>query len=251
MPFLGAGIHILIALYFAVHAVRSGQHMYWLFILFSFPLLGSAVYFFVIYLPQSGLDRGARRAVTLAAKSIDPGRELREARDAFDYTPTAQNQMRLARALLESGAAQEAATHYEACLKGPLSGDTEISWCAAQAHMESGQYGRAIERLQAIRAANPQFRAQAVSLALARSLAGAGRHDEARAEFDEALSRHGGFEVSAEYAIWALARGDRSLADKLQADIDQATKRWNRQTRELHRSLLQRLADARSAAQRI
>jgi hypothetical protein len=44
MPIVGLGLHLLIALFFAVHAVRSGQQLFWLFILFSFPLLGSVVY---------------------------------------------------------------------------------------------------------------------------------------------------------------------------------------------------------------
>ena len=96
MPFAGLGLHILVALFFAVHAVRSGQQMYWLIILFSFPLLGSLVYFLAIYLPDSRLQHGARKVVASAAKALDPTRELREARAAFDYTPTAQNQMRLA-----------------------------------------------------------------------------------------------------------------------------------------------------------
>ncbi|MFO1338365.1 MAG: hypothetical protein U1F53_09020 [Burkholderiaceae bacterium] len=133
MPIVGLGLHVLIAIFFAIHAVRSGQQTYWLFILFSFPLLGSIVYFLAIYLPDSRLERGARQAVAKAAKALDPTRELREARAAFEYTPTAQHQMRLAAALLDAGQAEEAATNYEACLKGPFASDLEIRWGAAQA----------------------------------------------------------------------------------------------------------------------
>ena len=48
MPFLGIGLHVLVALFFAVHAMRTHQQMTWLFVLFSFPLLGSLVYFFAV-----------------------------------------------------------------------------------------------------------------------------------------------------------------------------------------------------------
>ena len=126
MPFIGLGLHVLVALFFAVHALRSGQQIYWLIILFSFPLLGSIVYFLAIYLPNSRLEHGARKVVSAAARSLDPSRELREARAAFDYTPTAQNQMRLALAQLEAGAADEASNNYEACLRGPFASDLEI-----------------------------------------------------------------------------------------------------------------------------
>jgi hypothetical protein len=79
----------LIALFFAVHAMRTRQQMYWLLILFSFPMLGSIVYFFGIYLPNSRLEHGARKTIAAVAKSLNPERELREARAAFDFTPTA------------------------------------------------------------------------------------------------------------------------------------------------------------------
>lgn len=60
MPFLGIGFHVIVALFFAVHAVRTHQNLYWLFILFAFPLLGSVAYFFAIYLPELRYSRGAR-----------------------------------------------------------------------------------------------------------------------------------------------------------------------------------------------
>lgn len=247
MPFLGLGLHVLIAIYFAVHAVRSGQQMYWLIILFSFPMLGSVVYFLVIYLPNSRLEHGARKAVAAAARTLDPTRELREARAAFDYTPTAQNQMRLARALLEAGSADEAATNYEACLKGPFAADPEIKFCAARAFVESGRHARAVAHLEEIRAVNPQFRAEQVSLLIARSLAGAGRSADARQEFEAAAQRFGSFEVRVEYAIWALTAGDHATADALQAELDKTMKHWSRHTRELNMDLVRRLNAARSA----
>lgn len=250
MPFIGLGLHFLIAIFFAIHVIRTGQQMYWLIILFSFPMLGSIVYFVAIYLPNSRLERGARQAVAIAAKALDPTRELREARAAFDYTPTAQNQMRLAAALLGAGQAEEAATNYEACLKGPFASDLDIRWGAARAWLASGRHGQAASQLQAIRAQDANFRAEEIALALGRALAGAGRQEEARAEFDSALQRFGSFEARAEYAIWAATNGDRALAERLDAEIQQSMARWNRHTRELNQATLQRLRAAFAAGGR-
>lgn len=61
MPFVGLGLHFLIALFFAIHALRNGKQMYWLIILFSFPLLGSVAYFFSEYMSSSKLDRGVKK----------------------------------------------------------------------------------------------------------------------------------------------------------------------------------------------
>jgi hypothetical protein len=248
MPFIGLGLHIFVAIFFAIHAVRTGQPLYWLFILFSFPLLGSIAYFLLVFLPNSRIEHGAKSVVKAAVKAFDPSRELRDARDAFEYTPTAQNQMRLAAAMLEAGLVEEASDNYEACLKGPFATDLEIRFGAARAAMESKRYALAISHLQTIRASSPHFRVEQVAILLARALGGAGRDAEAKAEFESVVERFGSFEARAEYAIWAAAIGDWNTVAHLKKELDQTTKRWNRQTRELNASLLRRLSPALDAA---
>jgi hypothetical protein len=244
MPILGLGLHFLIALYFAVHAIRSGQNMYWLIILFSFPILGSAVYFFSIYLPSSRLQYEARKVVASAARALDPTRELREARSAYEYTPTAQNQMRLAAALLDAGNAEEAVGNYRACLSGPFADDPDIRFGAARAHYACRQFIQAIEQLEFVRKKDAGFRAEQVSLLLARSLGEAGQQVKAKAEFESALERFGTFDTKAEYLIWALATNEQDVAARLQIDVQKTTDRWNRHTKELNRAMLRRLEAA-------
>ena len=241
MPFVGVGLHLLVALFFAVHVVRSGQPIFWLFVLFSFPLLGSIVYFVAIWLPNSRLQHGARKVVSVAAKSLDPTRELREARAAFDYTPTAQNQMRLAAALLAEGQAAEAARHYEACLQGPFAADPEIRFAAARALLAAGRASDSIVHLDTIRGVDAHFRVEQLGLLRAEALAAAGCGDAARVEYESMVARFGSFTSFAEYAIWAATSGDAALAARLRVDADRAMQRWDRHTRELNRPLIRRL----------
>ena len=194
MPLIG-GLHILIALFCAVHVVRSGQQLYWLFILFAFPLLGSLVYFFAVYLPNSRLERGAFKAVSAAARAMDPGRDVREARAALDVSPSAQNQMRLAEALLNAGEPAEAAQLYEGALKGPFANDPDLRFGAVRAYVECQRFAAALPHLQALKAERPEFRPDQVLLLLARSYAGTSRGAEARECFEEAVRRYGSFEA--------------------------------------------------------
>lgn len=241
MTIFGIGLHVLIALFFAVHVIRTHQQMYWLMILFMFPGLGSIVYFLAIYLPNSRLNHGARKVVSVAAKTLDPNRELREARAAFDYTPTAQNQMRLAAAQMEAGAADEAAATYEACLQGAFSSDLEIRYGAARATLACGRAAAAVAHLELIRKADVNFRAEPVALLLAQALAAAGRNDEAKLEFEFALARFGSFAARAEFAIWAANAGQAALAQELHAELRRTMERWNRHTRDINQDLLRRL----------
>ncbi|MDO5625298.1 MAG: hypothetical protein Q4G71_11475 [Pseudomonadota bacterium] len=245
----GIGLHIVVALFFAVHAMRTGQQMYWLFILLAFPGLGSVVYFFAIYLPHSRLQRGATRAVRSVVRAIDPTREVREAQAAFDDTPTAQNQMRLAAALLDVGQPHEAAKQYEACLKGPFAQDVEVRFGAGRTFVECGRDAEALAMLQALRADRPDYRAEEVSLLLGRALSALGRADEARAELEAAVARHGSYAAKAELAIWAHAHQQPELAARLGTELAAIAKRWSRTTRELNAAAFERLKAAERAAQ--
>lgn len=243
MP-IAIGLHLAVAIFFAVHAVRTGQQTYWLFILLSFPLLGSLIYFLTIYLPSSRLQRGATKLAKAAVKSLDPSRELREARAAYEYAPTAQNQIRLAQALLDAGEARQSLAYFEQCLQGIFSEDLEIRWSAAQAAFDAGQLDAALRHLETIRAQDARFRSDAVSLLTARTHAALGNDAQARAAFDAAVAQSGNFDSKAEYAIWAAGQGDWRTADALHQDLDASMRRWTRQQRDFHRDLIRRLKAA-------
>jgi len=250
MHIAGLGLHVIIAVLFAIHAMRTRQEMYWLFILFMFPLLGSIVYFVAVYLPNSRLERRAFRAVSAAANAFDPQRQVREARMAFDDAPTAQNRMRLAAILLDAGQTQAAAEHYEACLKGPFATDAEIRLGAATAFIESDRFAEALKYLDLLRQDRSDFRPETVSILRGRALAGLGRVDEARAEFESAVSRFGTFESTAEYTIFALSIGDEVTSSGLLKDLDRISAKWNAHSRELNAPVIRRLTAAQKLAAR-
>jgi hypothetical protein len=249
MPIFGLGLHILVAIFFAIHAIRTGRELYWLVILFMFPLLGSIVYFAAVFLPQSRLEHNARKAGAAIQKSLNPGRELREARQAFDLTPTAHNQMRLAAALFEAGMIGQAVEQYDACLRGPFAGDAEIGVGAARAKLAHKQPQEAIGILATVRAKQPNFRPEQVGLLLASAYAAAGRQEEAGAEYEAMAQRFASVEARAELALWAIAQGQRALAERELAELGHARKHMTRHTRSLHQDLFRRL-DTASASLR-
>jgi hypothetical protein len=249
MPIFGLGLHILVAIFFAIHAIRTGRQLYWLVILFMFPLLGSIVYFAAVFLPQWRLEFAARKAGAAIQKSLDPGRELREAREAFDLTPTAHNQMRLAAALLAAGQVGQAVEQYDACLRGPFAGDAEISVGAARAKLANKQPQEAIGILATVRAKQSNFRPEQVGLLLASAYAAAGRQEEAGAEYASIAERFASVEARAELALWALAQGQRTVAERELAELEHARKHMTKHTRGLHNDLFKRI-DAASASLR-
>ena len=241
MPIFGLGIHFLIALFFAVHVVRSGRELYWLILLFSFPLLGSLVYFLAIFLPQSRLERTLGKAGAAVRRSLDPGRAMREAQHAFDLTPTAHNQTRLANAMYDAGRYAQAVEQFDACLRGPFSGDPEIRFAAAQARLANQQAGAAVAALVELGRTHPTFREEQVGVLLAKSYAAADQHSEAGQLFAQVVARFSGIEARAEYALWALSRRDQAVAEAQLKELNHSRKHMSKYTRSLHQEMFKRL----------
>lgn len=249
MPYIGLGLHLAVALFFAVHAVRSGRELYWLLILFSFPLLGSVVYFFAIYLPHSHVERGLRQAGRTLERVIDPGRALREAQNASELTPTAHNQTRLARALYDAGQYQQSAEQFEVCLRGPFARDPELALGAATARLASGEAGEAIRLLQDLRGRAPEFRPEPVGLLLAKAYDKAGLAAEAAAEYEELIDRFDSVEARAEYVLSSLRAGRREAAQRELAVLDKRRKHMSKHTRSLYQELFRAVDGARGQLQ--
>lgn len=239
MPVLG--LHIVVALFFAVHAVRSGQDRYWLFILFVFPLLGSVVYAIAIWLPELRYSHGGRQLVRGARRLLDPARELRAAQEAFDTAATTDNRARLADALVEAGRPAEAVPHYRDALRGIHADDPDTQVRLAKALLESGQAGEARQLLDGLIRRRPDFRSPAGHLIYARAVAEEGDRAKARNEFDTLIGYFSGFEARARYAEVLDGWGEGEAAMRLREESLQQARRLPAHSRRMNREWLKRL----------
>jgi hypothetical protein len=238
MPVALGTLHILVAIFFAVHAVRNGRANYWLFVLLGFPFLGSVIYFFAEYLPEMRHSRIGRQAVSAVTSIVDPGRTLREARNDFERTPSADHRARLADALLEVGDAKEALAHYRACVSGHHAKDAKMHLGLARAALVADDAASAVQTLRALFADEPERYAGAPALMLAQALADAGDKDAALAAFDEALSRHNSTETRCAYGLYLASLGRDARARELLEGVMRDAKLVDEHARVLNRESL-------------
>jgi hypothetical protein len=243
MRIFGISLYVIIALFFAVHAIRTQQNMYWLLILFLFPGLGSLVYLFAIYLPALRQSRGARATTRAISQFVDPNRAVREARTDFDRAPTVAHRMRLGAALLDAGQAAEALEHYQAAASGPFASDPALLEGLARAQFATGNAPATRDTLEKLFAAHPIARQQPVpALLYARALAATGAPDT-RAAFEASLACASDAAPRCLYADWLAAQpndADRQRARDLYAEIVHDAKHWPRHARDHNAEWLQR-----------
>ena len=247
MPFAGLGLHVIVAIYFAMHAIRTGQDKYWLFILFAFPGIGSLVYAFTIWLPEARRSPQGHLVARGVRQLLDPTRELREAQEAMDLSATPANRLRLADALLGAGRASEAVVQYQAVLSGIYADDPQVRIHLAHALVEAGQPKEARELLDRLIAEQPKLKSPDGHLVYARAAAASGDRERAREEFESLVSYYAGLEARARYAEVLLAWQDQARLATLLEETRRISKRMPGGAREINKEWLARLKQVESA----
>jgi hypothetical protein len=219
LPLIGLSLILSIAL--AVHVVRTGRELFWLWIILIFQPLGGLVYFIAIVLPDLSRGPGARRLEQTARAALDPTREYREAKRACEDTPTVRNQSRLAQAAIALGRHDEAEQLYAEAAQGIHAEDPALLLGRATALLELGRPGEALRVIELIpggETADPLT--PAAVLALARAHEGLGDTARADAAYAEAVQRMAGFEAFGRYAAFMAHNGRREEAAAAVADMD-------------------------------
>lgn len=244
MPILGIGLHVIVAILFAVHALRTGQERWWLLVLFVFPLFGSLIYGVTVFLPEISRSRGGRRVVRGLRDTLDPGRELREAQAEFEHSATIANRTRVADALCGAGRLDDAIAAYREALRGVHSDDPDLQVKLARALLDNGESAAARDLLESLIARQPDFKSPQGHLIYARALAASGERDKAREEFDALIGYFAGIEARARYVEVLESWGDQAAAAELVTESLRHIKHMPSSSRRLNEEWIRQLKQA-------
>ncbi len=203
----------------AVHAVRTGRPLYWIFILLIGSYIAVAVYVLAEVLPDMRNSRSARLLARNVQDRIDPGRGKREASRRLDIADTLDNRRRLAEQSLLDGDYAHAAELYGASLKGLYATDPDLMLGLAKAQFGLNEPAQARATLDALIAANPGFRSSEGHLLYARATEAAGDIPAALHEYEAVVQGHPGEEARARYALLLKREGDAAGAERLFREI--------------------------------
>jgi hypothetical protein len=211
MPIL-VGLGLVIQLGFAIHAMKSGRHWYWIIIVMTIPVLGPAAYFLFELLPELRNSRTGRKAAAEIARTIDPERGYRERFDALQINDSVENRRQLAEECMELGRYGEAAVLFERSLEGPHKQDPAILFGLARARFGLEDWQDVIDTLDRLREHNSEFQSQDAHMLYARSLENLGRVDEARKEMEALASYYAGPEAKARHGLMLQKTGEPAKA---------------------------------------
>ncbi len=249
MPILGIGLHVIIAIFFAIHAMRTNQDRYWFMILFAFPGLGSLIYGLMVWLPDVRNTRQGRTIENTLVNVLDPTRELRQAQEAIEIASTPDNRIRLAHALVNAKRASEAIPQYQSVLNGIYANDPKIQTFLARAFLEAGHFREAKELLDQIIRQNPNFKSPEGHLIYARALSALNERKLARDEYEVLVGYYVGLEARARYAETLLQWDDPYRANTLLDESQKLVKRMPNSARQMNQEWIASLEKSNRSLQ--
>lgn len=199
MPIIGL-LHLLVAIAFIIHAHKTGRPHYWMMILLFLPLVGSIAYVLIELLPEAANSRRARKVAGDLHTIVDPHRELRRLTARAGETDTVEAKCRLAEEFERKGMWDEAIGLYRQAAQGIYAEDGDVVRGLARALLGSGDAPAALETLDRLKAAQPDYQNQDAHMTYARALEATDRLRDAEAEYAalsayfvglEARTRHG------------------------------------------------------------
>ncbi|WP_392559636.1 tetratricopeptide repeat protein [Orbus mooreae] len=234
MPVLGIGLSTIIAIICAIHVIRTGQSLYWLFILFVFPFFGSLVYFIAIILPNLRSSHSGYLIESQLRKAFNPAKELREAQQVLEISPTIDAKVRLAKALVDNGRVKEAIPYYEQALSNIYKTAPDILLQYALALYQDKQYDKAIEQLDLLRKTNPNYSSAEGHLLYANILVALDKQQQAQQEFNALLGYTPTFEALSCYLAALIRWGNTEEARKQLLEFETRLKHMPKHAKRLN-----------------
>jgi hypothetical protein len=219
-PILFTALPFQIAL--IIHAIKSGRSTMWVWVLLIGSWIGVIAYVAVELLPGLMNSRGVRRAASGVLDAVAPERRLKAIRDKLELAPTVGNRVALANECLRLNDFATAETVFREGLSGFYASDPDLLLGMAQALFGQSRFAEAQSTLEALIAANPQFRSPEGHLLFARCLEEQGHNDKALAEYAVVSESFPGEEARVRYARLLKRQGQ---SDKARSVLEESLRR--------------------------
>ncbi len=207
-------LNYLVAITFAVHAVRNRQQMYWVFILLMFPVLGSLVYFFYAIFPTLGVERHAVSMGRSLLKAVDPDRDMRVRIDEVALCGSMENKIALAEECMNRAFYHDAAKLYHDAMSGMYANDPLLGHGLGTALFALENYTEAKDAFTHVLEKSPNFKAGETRLYLARALEQLNEQEAALTHYEQ-LRNYAGEEARCREALLLQKLGRHAEAQRL------------------------------------
>ena len=211
-------LEFAVQLYFAVHAGRTGRY-WWIFLILGFPVAGSIIYFFAVYLAETQLQTKRKKV-----KRISPAKRIKLLQRELEISESVQNKINLAEAYSQNGQYQQSIDLLEGCLVGTYSKDLHILEGLSFCFYHMGNLEKTLEYLSNLEEANEGKLPVKLQLMRATVFEDMGDDNRALEEYSSIIKSFSGEEARCRYALLLKKRGQIRKAREMFEEIVQKAK---------------------------
>lgn len=206
-------LEIIVQIYFAIHAGRTGRY-WWIFIILFFPLVGSLIYFFVEYLPERQLTPRVKRP-----GNAYPSKSIRQLKQELEITDSVKNRMNLAKAYFQAGQYSESINLLEKSLEGVHANDLDVMEGLCHSYFYNGNFDKLFEYLKKYEELNNGTLPNNLRLLKARAHEETGSFQTALKEYEAIADDYSGEEARCRYAVLLKKQGQVEKANQIFGSI--------------------------------
>ena len=211
-------LEITVQILFALHAHRTGRDR-WIFLILIFPGMGCLIYFLAEVLPEIIHGPQGQAAKGKIRRALDPEKEFREAKYAYDTTPTVANRIRLAQVLNARRDYDAVIGLLEPALTNHFSEDIMLLEGLAYAYYDKGDYANALKYIRKIYDREDSPPQDYIKLLRCRALIASGQLEQARTELTHLIQFFTGEETRIALAQLHDQMGNKNDARAIYEDI--------------------------------
>lgn len=217
---------VAVQAFFIFHVIRTNRPYWWAFVILSFPLGGSLIYYLVEIFPNSRQHRSARKTVKNIVRSIQPDAELKRRAEELEICGSMDNKLALAHECETVGMYDEASRLYQSCLNGAYANDPQLLLLLANAQLMRAFSAEALQLVDRLQSEHAAFKPSEVRLLKARALE---QTDTAAALalYEELVPVYAGLEAKCRYATLLQSLGHQAQARGMFEEVLQHAKRFN------------------------
>jgi hypothetical protein len=214
---------VVVQVLFALHAHRTGRDR-WIFLILIFPAMGCLIYFIAEVLPEIIHGPAGQKAQGRIRRALDPDKEFRAAKYAFETAPTVANRLRLAQILTAQRDYDAVIALLQPALTDHFKEDPMLLEGLAYAYYDKGDYRNALLYIKKLYEREDSAPADYIKLLRIRSLIALGELETARAELTHLVDFFTGEEARIALAQLHERMGAPHEARKIYEDIVKRSK---------------------------
>jgi hypothetical protein len=211
------------------HCMRKGNSQQWIWLIVFLPAIGCLIYLFTEIITKKDVGNVTNAIDTV----VRPTGRIKDLERNFDFSPSYENRLELAKAYSQNNRTDEALKLLEEGKQGVFANDPQLNMCLIAVYAQNKQHSEICEIAPQLKN-HPDFQKSSERILYALALESLGNANAAEQELMVFKSRYSDFEGKYNYASFLVRNNRKNEAIALLEEVESESSKMTRGERRNH-----------------